>query len=1205
MSDSVINNTVLDYSTVKYFNVPYSNTVKFYTGVMFPNNKNLVSVNWDFGDGSTTTSTFNSNSARYFNAVNALSGSVDFFPRWAPDVQSGTGLVIPRFEIDHTYSGPGTYRVNATLIDSNGVSYTGQPIDVTITNTFQKYFVPSSWNTISNQYAISNDIYYLSKLGTPQVTATYSSTSALPLDVSFSISNLVGRLDIDYIEWNFGDGTSDVKTILGAVVVQQFVENYYSYQLIPNQLVYEPQVVIYFKNKTKIKLQVPQIPVLIISNISIGVNADNNTKVNSTPLFNITPTQSDTLPVDASFIHIIPKNLKYIVWNYSDGVYDVVPVSYTSSISNILQTYTSVHKYTSVNYFNYTPKCLFVYQNDNGGFTVEEYRSKKYLNYQLGIINPTANYFVTPVVSTTNYRKFDNISSLVEYPETNTGYATVYLRVSLDLPKQILYFEKIVWDINGQVIITDKNTSKDFGTLTLNNVATSIDVDKPIAITATIYGIPSIFASDIGNNALTYYDSFGTTIYVLDKDIQEAINSDSISQLSLPPPEQTIIETPTGVEIITPIIDTDVEVIVEETPVYIGSNLVFDTLFQADNPIGNFLNRLYPSTASIESGILVSKRVIGFFRPSKTAPIIVDPGDFTFNLNLDSVEYNKPYYLPDPYKYGSNSDIITFNSLDQSFKKNSRFGRARNEPNQPTDSVSYYGYNSLKTSGNLNELYDSGYIHDEKRDLFGNTYGLVKDNNNFRQNIILDERNKVYTLQLNGYKFYDDIFGEANTFNYLVSGTLGTQTFRSGLSSWTNGFSARSSSFYLLNFGDFVRNTTYGTPTEVIDINSQYLNPINVAIRDGGYFALSETELLPDSISSDLSTFPGSGTYFYSALYEAGANTAVPYVRPLLSSLYKSQSAVFTQNVRVSANNGVIDVDGGRFETNFNLNDTFFTLGDVTYIDSVNPDSQTAFVSGLNVSYDTKTSRDSLTGSVLVKDSLGSIDNILNKLSYLQTKYTPSVYSSLTSGITKFDLAYNTFCMQTNNYVLFDRVNYTANGFTNPKTPNIAIEYNRDLFNSVSNRYKVDNFVYFATLSTYGDITTSQAFVYPIIYKINIFDLDIDQIFPGNLDISDYSSEFTINTEGVLYVEVGDPVITYNSDINLFNISYLLKDQNKSPYLVSVNFSDKPDNIISDTYGFRFGSGNITTQFTSTNVINAFSTLLSSSTFSITTALIL
>lgn len=1206
MSESVINNTVLDYSTVKYFAVPYSKTVKFYTGFLFPNNKNLVSAIWNFGDGTIEESSFSSNEFRYINAINALSGSVDFFPRWAPSVRTGLCVVIPKFEIDHTYSNFGTYDVSVTLVDEDGVSYIGKSTQVSVIQEIKQYNIPNNWEVISNQYQTSTDINFLAKNGIPVVTNQTSSTATIPIDVNFTISNLNNRVDVDYIEWNFGDGTVDVKTILGSPTISILTQNNYSYKLIPTQLVYEPQVIVYFKNKTKFKLQVPQIPVIDITNISVGINSTGNNVVNSTPLFNITPILSDKLPIEANFIHRITNKLKYIIWNYDDGVYDVVPVSYTTSISNILQTYASTHLYTSVNFYNYIPKCILLFENSDGTFTAEQYRSKKYLNYQLGIVNPQDNYFVVPITSTTNYKKFDNISSLVVYPDTNTGSASLYLRLSLDTPKQILFFEKIVWNVNGQTFIQDKNTSKDFGTIKIDSIATSTNIDEPTIISASLYGIPAIFANDIGNNALTFYDTYESIEYILDKDIQEAINANSKIELAIPAPEQpTLIQTDDGVIIVTSITDTELEVVVEEAPVYIGSNLIFENLFKAVNPSGNFLNRLYPSTASTPSDLLVTKRVIGFFRPSKTSPVVVDPGIFTFSLNLDSIEYNKPYYFPDPYKYGSNTTAINFFSLDQSFKKNARFGKARNEPNQPADSISYYGYNSGKTTNTLSKIFDQGYIHSEKKDLFGNVYGLVKDNYNFRQNIKLTELDTLLTLQLNGYKFYDDIFGEATTFNYTLTGTLGEETIRSGLSSYTNGFSARPSSFYLLNFGDFNRNTTYAVGKEVTDINTQYLNPINPAVRDGAYFTLTDTELLADSISSDLSTFPGTGSYYYETLFEAGVRQATPYIRPYRATTYPAFSAIFTQNVRVSASNGVIDVDGGRFETVFNINDDYFSTTGITYIDSVNPTSVTAFISSLSANNDAKTVRDSLTGTILIKDVTGNVDTIYNTLNYLQSKYTPAVYSSLTGGVINFDFIYNTYIIQTQSYLICDKINFTESGYINPKTANIAISYSNNLFNTISNRFKVNNFVYFATLSSYGEVNTSQAMIYPIVYKLDVNALEIQQVFPNTSSIQDYSTDFTVNTDGVLFTEASSPVITYSSDIELFNISYMLKDQNKVPYLMSVNFRDKQSNVIDSTNGFNFGSDNITSLFNTTNSISSFTTLLSSGSYSITTQLIL
>lgn len=1199
MSEGVINNTVLDYSLVKYFKVPYSNTVKFYTGYLFPNNKSIVQATWNFGDGTTVTTSFSSNEQRFNDIVTAVRPQADFFPRWDSGVDNCTGILIPKFEVDHTFNN-GSYSVNVSLLDVNGNSYIGTPINIDINTEYQNRTIPQNWGYISQTYRPSTDINYLAKNGVPGITTEVSSVSSIPIDVNFNITNILNRLDIDYIEWNFGDGTFEVKSILGAIIIPEITKNSYSYKLIPTKLVYEPQVTIYFSNKTKYKIQIPSIPLIDVSNISISINSSNNTTVTNTPTFNITPVLSYNLPVETQFTHIISKNLKYIIWNYSDGEYDVIPVSYTPSLSNILQTYDIFHKYTSVNYYNYLPKCLLIYQDDNGEYYSERYRSIKQLNYQLGIIQDSGTGTGSYITSTTNFQKYDNISSLIEYPETNTGFATVHLRLSLSLPIQILYFEKIVWDINGDTIIQDKNTTEKFGKLTLKNVTTSIDTNSPLNVSATLYGIPALYASIPGNNLLTEFGTYSRQIYVLDKDLQDAINEESIFTLENPViTNPSIITTEEGVEIITPIIDTEVQVVEQEEQVYIGSNIVFDTLFTATNPIGNFLNRQYPTVASKPSNNLVSKRVIGFFKPSKTTPVIIDPGKFTFSINMESIEYDKPFYFPDPYKYGSNTSILNFFTLDQSFKKNARYGKARNEPNQPADSVSYYGYNS-NNPNNFNSIYDSGYIHDSKNDIYGNVYGLLKDNNNFRQNIEEDELTKILTLQLNGYKFYDDIFGENIAFNYSLTGILGTETFRSGISSFTNGFSSRSEGYYTLNFGDFNRISKFKVPTEVIDVNTQYLNPINIGIRDGAFFMLNETEFLPDSISSDLSSFALSGTYYFTTLLEAGVRSATPYVRPLLAP---SLSAIFTQNVRVSGNNGVVDIDCGVFETNFNINDSFFDKAAPIYIDSVNPSSTTTFLTGISSVIEELSIRDSLTGSIIVKDINGSYADLIDKLDYLQNKYPQTVFSSLTSGIKEFDLVYNTYFIKTSQYLICDKVLYENNMFNNPKTNNVIIEYNNNLYNTISNRFKVQDYVYFAVLSAYEAPSTTSAFVYPIIYKINTQTLKQTQVFPTD-SISNYSNYFNISTGNVLYVEADTPRLTYNVDLDMFNLSYLLKDQNKIPYLVSVNFKDS-DSVINSVNGFKFGVSNITNQFNSASSINTFTAVLTSGSYNITTYLTL
>lgn len=215
----------------------------------------------------------------------------------------------------------------------------------------------------------------------------------------------------------------------------------------------------------------------------------------------------------------------------------------------------------------------------------------------------------------------------------------------------------------------------------------------------------------------------------------------------------------------------------------------------------------------------------------------------------------------------------------------------------------------------------------------------------------------------------------------------------------------------------------------------------------------------------------------------------------------------------------------------------------------------------------------------------------------MQSKYPQIVYQNLTAGILNFDLVYDTIILQSSTYLICDKISVVDGEFVNPKTSNVITQYGNDLFNTISNRYKVNGNIYFATLSTYGTPDTSTAFVYPIINKLDLNTLKLHQVFPDTT-ISNYVSDFSITTDGVLYVQADTPQLTYNSDINMFNISYVLKDQNKLPYLFNVNFRDSVSDIIDSTYGYKFGSNNITTRFTSSSTLSSFSTFIKGGNYS-------
>lgn len=638
---------------------------------------------------------------------------------------------------------------------------------------------------------------------------------------------------------------------------------------------------------------------------------------------------------------------------------------------------------------------------------------------------------------------------------------------------------------------------------------------------------------------------------------------------------------------------------------YLSSNSLGETvsgsLFTADDPSANFLNRNYPSTASVFSNILLTKEEIGFFKPSKTSIITVEAKDFNFSYS--PIEPDTLIFFPDPKLYGNDSTAFTFNVDPSRFKRSGITGLAKNQPNTSYGDTSFFGYVSevipnIPLGSSLDYIFDQGYIDDSKKDIFGNIFGLVKDNNNFKPNIIKDSNLKVVkNLQLNGYQFFDTLYGEGLNYNYSTfDDTTYTETIRSGLSTFTNSFTGYSLSAYYLMFRYFVPYQELIAPTFTDEVDTF---PVITSIdgRDAAYFTFSDSTLLPDTISSDLSAFPGSGTYYFSELYEAGVYTNSPIQRALLDPLYPLAVADFTKSVRLSGANGVLDIDGGLFTQD--VNTSYIFDNDPSYYYYPTSDTVTTYETFDSVQ-EIYTTRKSLSGHLYVKNSVsGEVKELTQSLSYIPSRYNASVVNALSTQITEFDLLYNTLFLQTSSYLVIDKPVFEDGIFSNPKTSAKVITFNTDAYNKISNRFKQKNEAfYFVTKFKNNALSaTTNQVIYPEIYKYDYLTDTNSLIFPINDNqLNEYTYLFNVSGGNILYLELATPRITYNSRNNLFNCSWLLKDQNKSPYLFTFNF-----NYTGEDVEFKIGNSYVATDSNNTyilsslNILSQFQNVLSSS----------
>lgn len=580
------------------------------------------------------------------------------------------------------------------------------------------------------------------------------------------------------------------------------------------------------------------------------------------------------------------------------------------------------------------------------------------------------------------------------------------------------------------------------------------------------------------------------------------------------------------------------------------TDFISGKLFDATAEAQNLVNRSHPTTASTGQVVNIkTPRQVGFFTPAKNGLIFLDGVNSRYEINFANLEPNSIYYFADPSITGINGDVLIFYADDSLLKRNFSSGKANNQPIQTDDGASYNGYVSKLGPQELSyfdEVFDKGYISDSKRDIYNNTFGLYKIDTNFNEEIVNLDTNIIKSLQFNGHDFYDLQYDQAFAFNYATfDDTTYAETLRSSLTSFSPTFSSVSTAYYTLFFRNFAPYEELIEPTDP-DLNVEYI------IRDGAFFRKSDGTSYDDSISSDLSSFPGAGVYYFSELLEAGLYSNSPITRALLTP---TVSANFTQGVRPTGTNDVDLIDGGNFTDAFNFE---FSLTEQPYLYDGTLLSSTGYVlPSVDNSYYNE--RWDLVGQMFVQNGTTKrVAPLLDSLNYLTTRYSATVWTQLSSKINKFELAYDTLFIQTSSYLVIEKINLEDGEFIDPKTTSYSLSHDTGDFNKITNRFKKGNNVYYAILRTSSDYLSSNDYkVYPEIYRFDLVNFKNDRVFPLTEEfVTDF---FSISGGDVRYIMADTPTITHSSRNNLFNVSFLLKDQNNLLYLHEYDFDETPN----------------------------------------------
>tara|TARA_R110002020_G_scaffold278012_4_gene493426 strand:- start:6702 stop:9596 length:2895 start_codon:yes stop_codon:yes gene_type:complete len=625
-------------------------------------------------------------------------------------------------------------------------------------------------------------------------------------------------------------------------------------------------------------------------------------------------------------------------------------------------------------------------------------------------------------------------------------------------------------------------------------------------------------------------------------------------------------------------------------------------LFEADKPYANFVNQNYPSVASVFSDDITSERDQGFFRPHNSSIVAIQGKRIDF-FTRDQYDPGQFYIFPDPNLYTNNQDILTF-IVDTSRSVNNRSkGIAINQPNTDKDSTSFLGYNSeigedRDLDTDLSYLYDQGYIADGKKDIFGNIFGLVKDNNYYRSNITSEDPDIIKNLVLNGYQFFDDLYGEGYDFNYSTSdSSTYTETIRSGISSFTNSLVTLPTSAYNIFFRYFTPYQELKQPSNFLDVD--FVRPedlvIDADVKEAAYFMYSDTEALADPtqefgdetlLVSGLSSYKDSALqFYYSDLVDAGGafwsgNTVFRGLCDPTNIWTTTLSGDFTVNVRLSGTNGVSNYDCGKFtddiifnysqaEEGFDYEDSVYNTTQFTSVDTAQEQlfnrrdhAGKLYVNNINQKHDTP-----------------SVQELTNSLPYFPSKYNTTVCHQLSSSVREFDLLYTTLFIETSTFLVTEKTKYENNVFVSPITPTNYLTINTSFFDKISNRIRVNNNVFFCRLVR-DQLSLRNNRLYPKIYKYNYSTDTTEVIFPttGN-SAANSSCYFNLSDTLSVYIESGTPFLTYSSDNEQFNLGVLIKDLNKGPLLLNYLFEYTDKVVFLDTGAFTSNTSRFTYTF--------------------------
>jgi hypothetical protein len=205
-------------------------------------------------------------------------------------------------------------------------------------------------------------------------------------------------------------------------------------------------------------------------------------------------------------------------------------------------------------------------------------------------------------------------------------------------------------------------------------------------------------------------------------------------------------------------------------------------------------------------------------------------------------------------------------------------------------------------------------------------------------------------------------------------------------------------------------------------------------------------------------------------------------------------------------------------------------------------------------------------GTLYFRDGLTNIvEPAVYSLSSIFFKYPTSVTAELSSKILKFNLYYDTFVIETENYVVIDSFNYSYDSFKIKSNDNVGTYFIKsNLIGNYLEKYanhfysEDENYIYFAFLSLHPYLSSSNyRILYPKIYRTELTyikprllypsdDVNLAGVYSLSADLIDPPQIDIFKIEGIS--------LSKTAKTDLFNLTYLAKNKNDIPFLVNEQF---------------------------------------------------